>query len=206
MTIICLPQLRVASTSRYTYGKIVFSSWPPWQTIYSLRGLSTPFLMLIMHNHYLVDCHFFALFCLDNTSVSTHDIHRIPYSQMDASWVGIAIWISTFWPTTMLCSSFWGHWILNLLKYWYKTIQACIKIQVISQETLDLCSLQYWGELLGPHSSSLSSLPICTWHKVIELILLWRCLGRGGLLWNSNFMGSGCVHTPTSPLLLKSFT
>jgi hypothetical protein len=49
---------------------------------------------------------------------------------------------------------------------------------------------------------------MCTWHKIIKLIQLWLCLGRGGLLWNSNFMGSGCVRTPTStsPLLRKSFT
>ncbi len=42
--------------------------------------------------------------------------------------------------------------------------------------------------------------------RSLSLILLWRCLGRGGLLWNSNFMGSGCVRTPTLPLLCKSFT
>jgi hypothetical protein len=85
VTIIYLPQLRVASTSHYAIGKIVFLSWSPWQTINSSRGLSTPFLMLIMHNHYLVDCHFFALFCLDNSRAPIHDAHRIPYSQRDTS-------------------------------------------------------------------------------------------------------------------------
>jgi hypothetical protein len=162
--------------------------------------------MLIMNSHYLVDCHFFAWFCLDNSGAFTHDVHRIPYSQRNASWVSIAIWISTFWPTTMLCSSFWGHWNFNFFKYQYKTNQARIKIQVSSQETLDPCSVQYWGKFLGPHSLSLSSWPVCTWHKIIKLILLWRRLGRGGLLRNSHFMGSGCGRTPTSSLLRKSFT
>jgi hypothetical protein len=85
MIIIYFPQLRVTSTSRYAFGKIVFLSWSPWQTIYSPRGLFTPFLMLIMHNHYLADCHFFASFRLDNSHATIHDVHRIPYSQMDTS-------------------------------------------------------------------------------------------------------------------------
>jgi hypothetical protein len=94
MTVIYLPQLRVTSTSRYAFGKIAYLSWSPCQTIYSPRGLSTPFLMLIMYNHYLVDCHFFASFCLDISRLTIHDVHRIPYSQRDASLVGIAFLMS----------------------------------------------------------------------------------------------------------------
>jgi hypothetical protein len=107
-------------------------------------------LLIVTSSHYSA---------LDHPWAPSHILHFIPHSLRDASWVGIAIWISTFWPTTMLCSSFWGHWNLNLFKYPYKTNQARIKIQVSSQETLDLCSVQYWGELLGPHSLSLSSWP-----------------------------------------------
>ena len=51
------------------------------------------------------------------------------------------------------------------------------------------------------------SWPTCTWHKIIELILLWRCLGRGGLLWNINSWGASCSVAPvSSPLLRKSCT
>jgi hypothetical protein len=85
MTVIYLPQLRVVSTSSYAFGKNVVLSWSPWQTIHAPRRLSTLILMLIMNSHYLVDCHFFALFCLDISRATIHDIHRIPYSQWDAS-------------------------------------------------------------------------------------------------------------------------
>ncbi len=79
-----LPQSRVASTSRFAFGKIIFLSWSPWQTInHAPRRLSPLFSMLIMHSHVLVDCHFFALFCLDNSHASTHDVHRILYSQSE---------------------------------------------------------------------------------------------------------------------------
>ena len=51
------------------------------------------------------------------------------------------------------------------------------------------------------------SWPTCTWHKIIELILLWCCLGRGGLLWNTNSWGASCGVAPiSSPLLRKSCT
>ena len=51
------------------------------------------------------------------------------------------------------------------------------------------------------------SWPTCTWHKIIELILLWHCLGRGGLLWNINSWGASCSVAPIlSPLLCKSCT
>jgi hypothetical protein len=90
MTVIYLPQLRVVSTSSYEFGKIVFLSWSPWQTIHAPRRLSTLFLMLIVNSHYLVDCHFFALFCLDISRATIHDVHRIPNSQRDASCMGIA--------------------------------------------------------------------------------------------------------------------
>ncbi len=56
-----------------------------------------------------------------------------------------------------------------------------------SQETLDLCSAQYWGELPGPHS--LSSWPHAPDARWFSLILLWHCLGRGCLLQNSELMG-----------------
>ena len=38
------------------------------------------------------------------------------------------------------------------------------------------------------------SWPTCTWHKIIKLILLWHCLGRGGLLWNTNSWGASCLR------------
>ena len=51
------------------------------------------------------------------------------------------------------------------------------------------------------------SWPTCTCHKIIELILLWRCLGRGGRLWNTNSWGASCGVAPiSSPLLRKSCT
>jgi hypothetical protein len=53
MTVIFLPQLRVASTSCFTFGKIIFLSWSPWQTIHAPQRLLTLFLMLIMNSHYL---------------------------------------------------------------------------------------------------------------------------------------------------------
>ena len=43
------------------------------------------------------------------------------------------------------------------------------------------------------------SWPTCTWHKIIELILLWRCLGRGGLLWNTNSWGASCLRNQHHP-------
>ncbi len=94
--------------------------------------------MLIINSHYHVDCHFSALFCLDYSRAPIHDVHRIPYSQRDASWVGIAIWISTFWPTTMLCSSFRVHLNSNLFKYRYKTIQVHYINQVWALKQLQL--------------------------------------------------------------------
>ncbi len=42
--------------------------------------------------------------------------------------------------------------------------------------------------------------------RSLSLILLWQCLGRGGLLWNTNLWGASCVRTPSSPLLHKTCT
>ncbi len=51
------------------------------------------------------------------------------------------------------------------------------------------------------------SWPTCTCYKIIKLILLWRCLGRGGLLWNTNSWGASCGIAPiSSPLLCKFCT
>ena len=47
------------------------------------------------------------------------------------------------------------------------------------------------------------SWPTCTWHKIIELILLWRCLGRGGLLWNTNSWGASCLRNRHHPYCAK---
>ncbi len=193
MTVIYLPQLRVAFTSRYAFGKFALLSWYPWQTIHAPRRLSTLFLMLIMNSHYLVDCHFFASFCLDYSRAPIHDIHRIPYSQRDASWVGIAIRISTFWPTTMLCSSFRGHRHLNLFKYQYKTSQARIKIQVSSQETLDFtCTIL--RQVAWPALCIIMA--ACSWHKMIEfdstLVLPWE--RRSALELPFNGVQAVCVR------------
>jgi hypothetical protein len=43
------------------------------------------------------------------------------------------------------------------------------------------------------------SWPTCTWHKIIKLILLWHCLGRGGLLWNTNSRGASCLRNQHHP-------
>ena len=50
------------------------------------------------------------------------------------------------------------------------------------------------------------SWPTCTWHESIELILLWRCLGRGGMIWITNFLGckqwrSTNIVTPSMQIL-----
>ncbi len=73
----------------------------------------------------------------------------------------------------------------------------CIKIQVSSQETFDPCFAQYWGKLPDPNSLSFHGTQAPD-TRLLSLILLWHCLGRGGLLLNSSF--------PTPPLLNKSFT
>ncbi len=60
----------------------------------------------------------YVLCCSDlhSTGASPHNLHFIPYSQRDASWFGIAIWISTCWPTVMLCSNFRGYMIYNSIE------------------------------------------------------------------------------------------
>jgi hypothetical protein len=176
MTIIYLPQLRVASTSRYAFGKIFFLSWSPWQTIHAPRRLSTLFLMLIMNSHYLVDCHFFALFCSDISRATIHDVHRIPYSQRAASWVGVAFRMLCKAPT-MLCSSFWGHWKLIYSSTGTRQVKRASRFKWAHKK---LCDLFYtnWGKLLGPHSLPVSSWPAGTWHKIMEvdstLVLPWE--------------------------------
>ncbi len=144
-------------------------------------------------------CHF----ALDNSCASTHDVHRIPDSQRDVSWVDIAIWISGL----LLCCVA----VLRPLKL--KLFQVPVQDkpsahQVSSELTRNFvtCSIQIEASCLahtpylyhhGPQAPDIRSL---------SLILLWRCLGRGCLLWNSSFTGSRCVRTPSSPLLRKSYT
>ncbi len=67
-----------------------------------------------------------------------------------------------------------------------KTIQARYINQGSSQE-FKTCSVQLWGdEMPDPHN-------------IIELILLWRCLGRGRLLWNTNSWGASCLRNQHHP-------
>ncbi len=74
-------------------AKLSFYFFPPWQTIHPPKILSTLLLMLIMNSHYLVNCHFFASSCLENSYAPIHEVHKIPYSQRDTSWVGNVFWM-----------------------------------------------------------------------------------------------------------------
>ncbi len=81
---------------------------PAWDYPHPPRRMSTPFLMLLQTVSLLIVTSL-QHSALDHPWAPSHILHLIPYSLRDASWVSIAIWISTFWPTILLCSNFRGH-------------------------------------------------------------------------------------------------
>ena len=87
---------------------------------------------------------------LDHLFAPFHNLHFIPYSRRDASWVGISIWMLTLWPTIMLAPYPFHPAFFKW--YWYKTIQAHYINQVSFQE-IKTHSVQHWGKMPGPHSS-----------------------------------------------------
>ncbi len=126
-------------------------------------------------------------------------VHLWPWHPHHTTSVVLPFWMLTQWPYNAVIASSVALFDLFIIQvYWNKTSQARIKIQVSSQETLDLCSAQCWGKLPGPHSLSSWPHPPDTWWS--SLILLWRCLGRGGLLRNRHLMGYRlCAYTNITP-------
>ena len=123
---------------------------------------------------------------LDHPCTPSHDFHFIPYCRRVASWVGILIWISKVnnrTPEMTLrktlssgqpylrppCNSFEGMSIkVYSIQVPVQDNSSMLYKSSLSSQAIVTCSVQYWGELPGPHSLSLSSCPTCTWHKIIE--------------------------------------
>ncbi len=158
----------------------------------------------------LCNCYFFASFCLGPSlcTIPQSALHTLVSEGHLFSWYSILE--IHIWPTIMLCSNFRGHMSIISWIIWVIPVQdnpsALYKNQVWALNQLQLV-------LYNIEASCLA----CTFYlhhhglhapdtRLLSLNLLWHCLGRGGLLWNSNFIGSSCVHTPTSPLLRESFT
>ena len=129
-----------------------------WHPNHSLQRLSTQFLMLIT-NSLLVDCYFFALFCLGPSLCTIPQIPILPYSRRDASWVGIAFGYPTFGqllccvavqrPCDRTCPSY----LCSLTYRYLKTIPARYINRLSSQEILKICFVQHCGEMPGLLSS-----------------------------------------------------